>query len=363
VTHVVLTGASGFIGSHVLRHLLATTDWTIGCPVSFRHRGVPARITAALNGLEDQGYRVTITVADVSCPLDRQSVHDLGFRVADFVFNLASSSHVDHSIEHPRSFIENNVGLVLTMLETAREYGDNLRMFVQWSTDEVYGPVTPGYDSREWDAIKPSNPYAASKAMQESAAYSYWRTFNVPLVILNTMNVLGEHMERVKFLPLLIRAALTGDEVLIHGTPSGQPGSRKYIHARNAADALVFLTQRIGDSPIVWGGGKAESMRYGHGVDAPVRLNIVGEEEWSNLTLAGMVGDLVGRPILTRVVDFHSSRPGHDVRYSLDGRRMEALGWKPPIALRESLAKTVQWYLDHRGWLDLDPAPSPTVSA
>lgn len=353
MTHVVLTGASGFVGAHALRHFLTETDWTIACPVSFRHHGMAARIASTLDNLPADIHpyeRTSVTVLDLACPVDQMAARTLRLADAEFIFNLASESHVDRSIETPRPFIENNVGVALAVLEAARTWCPNLRALFMFSTDEVYGPVAPGYDSQEWDPILPSNPYSASKAMQEAAAIAYWRTYEVPLIITNTMNCVGEMQDPEKFLPLLIRAALTGKKVQIHGSPDGAPGSRKYIHSRNVADGLLFLARTV-TKPIADRAG----LVYGEGADRPLRFNLVGEEEIDNLAMAHLVAGMVGKRIRTEVVAWHQSRPGHDLRYSLDGSRMEVLGWKPPLSLRASLIKTVQWYLDHPEWLDLDP--------
>lgn len=339
MSHLLLSGASGFVGSHVLRHVLTETDWTIACPVSFRHKGLPARITSALEDRPDWWQRVDVVHCDLSAPIDPMTFDKLGGDRCDYLLNVASESHVDRSISDPVPFVTNNVSLVLNVLEAAR-YMPRLQKLIQVSTDEVYGPVPQGYDSREWDPVVPSNPYAASKAAQEAIAVSYWRTYGVPLIITNTMNIIGEMQDPEKFVPMTIKRALSGETMLIHSTPDGTPGSRHYLHARNQADALLFLLRE----PLA-------DIRYGQGVTRPYRFNIVGEREVDNLTMAQMVAEFAGRELNYELVDFHSSRPGHDLRYAMDGSRIEALGWKAPIPLEDSLRKTVEWTLAHPEWL------------
>jgi dTDP-glucose 4,6-dehydratase len=339
MSHLILTGASGFVGSHVLRHVLTETDWTVACPVSFRHKGLPARIKVAVDRPE-WWDRVTVVHCDLSAPVDRMTFNELGGDRCDFLLNVASESHVDRSISHPVPFVTNNVALVLNVLEAARRM-PNLKALVQVSTDEVYGPAPVGHDSREWDPIIPSNPYAASKASQEAIAISYWRTYGVPLIITNTMNIIGETQDAEKFIPSTIRKVLNGETVIIHADPAGNPGSRFYLHARNQADALLFLL-RPEPGP---------ELRWSPLFDRPSRVNVVGEREIDNLAMAHLIAECVGRPLLYDLVDFHSSRPGHDLRYAMDGGRMEALGWKAPVPLEESLRKTVEWTLAHPEWL------------
>lgn len=339
MSHLILTGASGFVGSHVLRHILTETGWTVACPVSFRHKGLPARITTALADHPEWWERVTVVHCDLAAPVDKMTFNALGGERCDYVLNVASESHVDRSISDPVPFVTNNVNLVLNVLEAARQM-PQLERFIQVSTDEVYGPVPAGYDSHEWDAIIPSNPYSASKAAQEAIAVSYWRTYGVPLIITNTMNIIGETQDPEKFLPMVIKRALSGDKMLIHAAPDGTPGSRHYLHARNQADALLFLLTH----PLT-------GIGYGPGVTRPHRYHVVGEREVDNLTMAQMIAGYAGKELNYELVDFHSSRPGHDLRYAMDGSRIAALGWKAPVPLEASLRRTVEWTLEHKEWL------------
>lgn len=196
---ILLTGVGGFIGSHILSHLLKNTSHEIVGVASWKHKGTPARI------LEDENYqknkdRVTIVTHDLISPFTNDVKEKMGH--IDYIINIAADSHVDRSITDPVPFILNNTNLILTMLEYAREIKP--KGFIQFSTDEVYGQAPIGINHAEWSPIIPSNPYSASKAAQEAIAISYWRTYNVPLIITNTMNVFGEYQDREKFIPLCI---------------------------------------------------------------------------------------------------------------------------------------------------------------
>lgn len=346
INRVLLTGASGFVGAHVLRHLLTHTDWHIVCPVTFTHHGLPGRIASSICDDAEWINRVDVVHWDLRSPADSVTVGRIG--AIDYVLNVASESHVDRSIEHPADFISNNVSLMLNVLEMAVQLQP--KVFLQMSTDEVYGPAPEGYDSREWDVIAPSNPYSASKAAQEAIAFSYWRTYGVPVVITNTMNIVGEMQDREKFIPMIIGKVLSGNPITVHTDSTGKPGSRFYLHARNLADAWLWLLHERGHS---W-----DLQEYADGSARPSRYNIVGEREVDNIEMVRLVANAVWDakgmprtdPMINRV-DFHSSRPGHDLRYALDGSKLHAIGWQPPVPLESALKKTVAWTLDHPEWL------------
>lgn len=331
MTRVLLTGAGGFAGSHVLRHLLTETSWDVACPVTFRHRGNPARIESTLRSDDHWHDRVDVFMHDLTAPLPR-----LASRAGDcdYVIAMASESHVDRSIADPVPFVRNNTDLILTTLEYARE--TRPRAVIVFSTDEVYGPMTGGQPHAEWSPVMPSNPYAASKACQEAIAVSYWRTYGVPVVIVNSMNLIGEMQDPEKFLPMVISRVRAGETVTIHGVP-GDIGSRYFIHARNVADALLHIL--TGTSPATFPAARR-----------PDRYNVVGERR-TNLELAQMTADVMGLPLRYELTDFHSARPGHDPHYGLDGAKLASTGWKPPVPLAESLERTVRWSLSHPEWL------------
>ena len=334
---VLLTGASGFVGSHVLRHLLVNTDWDIVCPTTFTHKGLQDRIRVSCDDIEDAYKRVKIIRCDFTSPISSITAREFG--KIDYVINVASESHVDRSIEEPSPFIINNVSLICHLLDWARTA--DIEKFLQISTDEVYGPAPIGYGHREWiDQHLPSNPYSASKSAQESVAFSYWRTYGVPIAITNTMNIIGETQDTEKFFPMVMKKVLSGEKMGIHGNPdTGEIGSRFYLHARNQADALLFtLSQNF--------------PAYGE-TDMPLKFHIVGEREVDNLEMAQMIAEATGKPLNYEIIDFHSSRPGHDLRYALDGTKIADAGWKAPISLEESINRTVRWTLDHPEWLEM----------
>lgn len=328
---VLLTGAGGFVGSHTLRHILETTDWGVVVIDSFRHKGLTDRVTVQSEGYDKN--RVEVITHDLRVPFSKQLVSKLG--KIDYIISMASESHVDRSITDPRDFIENNIQLVLTLLEYARE--NPVRKFLHVSTDEVYGPAPKGHNHKEGEPHRPSNPYSASKAAQENICYSYWRTYDMPIIVTNTMNIIGEMQDPEKFVPMVMQKVVAGETVSVHASKDGEVGSRYYLHARNQADALVYILKNI--NPIQYGDGDM------------AQYNVVGEREVTNLEMAEMIARYVGKPLKYELVDFHSSRPGHDLRYALDGQKLADAGWEAPIPLEDSLKSTIEWTLEHPEWL------------
>lgn len=299
----LITGASGFIGSGVLDYLLKKTDWKFTAICSWRHGG---------NALNIEPHsRLKVITHDLTGPLP-----DLGD--FDFILNFASESHTDKSIADPVPIVENNISITLQLLEYSRKHKP--KVFIQFSTTEVYGPYAHG----EWDIMLPGNPYAASKGSQELLCISYWRTYQLPIVITNSNNIVGPNQNPKNFVPKLIDLIKRGEEVEIYQT-NGTPGKRCYIPIQNVADALVFI---LSHAPARF--PKAQR---------PDRYNLPGGTEMDNLEMAQLIADILGEPLKYKFVDANAARPGYDQFYpKTDGRLME-MGWLPPLSLMEGL----QW--------------------
>ena len=344
---VLLTGAGGFIGHHVLEHLLHESDWEITATDSFRHKGKTDRIRQVLeHGAPEWRQRTRVVMHDLAAPVASQLRDKIG--PVDYVLAVASLSHVDDSIADPVAFTRNNTDIALSVLEYAREAAPAHLIWV--STDEVYGPTVAGQAHPEWAPILPSNPYSASKAAQEAIAIAYWRTYGVPVTLVNCMNLIGERQDPQKYLPMLIRRIHRGQKVTVHGRP-GNIGTRHYLHARNLADAMLYILRIL--PPAMFPAHFDLDYHYGMTkAGRPDRFNIVGPDRISNLQLAQMTADLTGKPLRYQLEDYHATRPGHDPHYGLNGSKITALGWKPPVPFPESLARTVAWTLAHPEWME-----------
>jgi dTDP-glucose 4,6-dehydratase len=340
MTTILLTGAGGFAGHHALQHILTTTDWDVICTDSFRHKGKTDRITQVLQGHLEWVRRVSVVTHDLAAPFSHQTARGIT-RVGpvDYVLAYASDSDVMKSIADPVPCVSNNVAVAMSVLELCRVIKPKALVWV--STDEVYGPVTdPDVGFAEWSPIVPSNPYAASKAAQEALCVAYWRSYGVPVLILNCMNMLGERQQPQKYIPMVMRAVMRGEVLTVHGQP-GDIGSRHWLHARNLADALVFLLKadRYDKYP-------AADYRW------PPRYNVGSPDRVDNLSLAVMVADAMGSELKYRFLDANTDRPGHDKDYGLNPSKLLKLGWEPPVPFAESLERAVRWTTEHPEWLE-----------
>lgn len=338
--NVLLTGAGGFVGSHCLEHWLEKTDWNFIVLDSFRHKGTYSRLDAVPN-LDLK--RVRIYNHDLTVPIDRQLENRIldrevgvdGELAIDYIINVAADSAVERSITDPGQCWKNNCDLIFNMLEFARKVKPEI--FLQFSTDEVYGQAEPNQAHHEWDVIMPSNPYSASKAAQEALSIAYWRTYDIPLVLVNVMNVIGERQDTEKFLPKLIYKIATDKEMEIYGEP-GKIGSRYYIHGKNIADAIIFLS-------------KIKPATYDGGAKRPDRYNVVGDMEMDNLQVAQFVAECLGKKLKYRLIPSEKARRGYDKRYALDGKKLYDLGWRHPTSTLENIKNIVDWTIKNPHWI------------
>lgn len=337
---ILLTGLSGGIGIHFLAHIMKNTDWHVVGTDSFRHRGWSDRLKVMFDAHPDWIERTTILTHDLTAPFSPLTKKRLG--KIDIIISMAALSDVEASIKEPEQFILNNVQVVLNLLEYARECKPE--SFVQISTDEVYGAVSSKHDDlrNEWDAIIPSNPYAASKACQEACAISYWRTYNIPLIITNTMNNWGEMQSPAKFPVIAQKKILAGETLTIHGSKDGSLGSRSYIHSRDFADAVLFILKNC-----------PPYMHQEEKADRPDRYNIAGDVQLDNLELAQKIAAIMGKELKYEIVNFHATRPGHDPHYGLDMQKLNKLGWKAPHGWEKSLNNVVTWQVNNPEWINL----------
>lgn len=334
----LLTGVGGSIGIHTLSQIMKNTDWDVVGIDSFRHRGWCDRVATHLKNHPQDVPRVKIITHDLLAPFSEITKRKIG--KVDYIINMASLSDVEASIKEPVPFVKNNIDLVLNMLEYAREIKP--QVFIQISTDEVYGPTTGKNDGyKEWDAKVCSNPYAASKSCQEELAIAWWRAYGVPVIITNTMNNYAEMQSSSKFPVMIQKAIMKDEEITVHGNEHGEIGSRSYIHSQSFSNALIFIIKNL--PPYLHEHGK---------VDKPDRYHIAGEIQLDNLELAKKIADLMGKELKYKIVNFHSARPGHDPHYGLDDSKIRNLGWKNPVPFEESLKNVITWQMQNKEWIE-----------
>lgn len=335
---IVITGGAGFVGSHIVEHFLKNTDWEIIVLDKLNYASNGFDRLRDINCFDEK--RVKIFTIDLQKKLTSGVKKEIG--QVDYILNLASESHVDKSISHPTEFTLNNVKLMLNMLEWARGMKD-LKKFIQFSTDEVYGTAPEDVNYKEGDRHNAGNPYSASKDAQEAICRAYANTYGTPLNITNAMNIIGERQHPEKFVPLCIRKILNDEVIKVHANPElTKSGTRHYLHARNIAQAIEFILTKTDE--------KLNKIDASKG-----QWNIVGDVEIANSDLALMIAKILGKEAKIELINFHESRPGHDLRYALDGTKLKNAGFNYPKSFEETLKKVVEWYLkdENKKWLSL----------
>lgn len=336
---VLITGGAGFIAHHIIYRILKTTDWEIVSLDRLDYSGNLNRVADMMQDVApEQRKRLQIVYHDLKAEVNSMIAGMIG--QVDYILHLAAGSHVDRSIEYPMEFVMDNVVGTVNLLQFARTQ-KNLNRFVYFSTDEVFGPAPKGVNYKERDRYNSTNPYSASKAAAEEMCVSFENTYGLPIVITHTMNVFGQRQHPEKFIPLCIQKIRDGETVTIHSnTERTEAGSRHYIHAADVADGMMFiLGLDTGNLEQDYGGAKCP------------KFNLVGPEEIDNLTLAKTIAAAQGKELNYEMVDFHSSRPGHDLRYAMSGDYLKNLGWEPRLKLTERINEVVLWTLDNKRWL------------
>ena len=311
----LVTGGSGFIGSNFVRYMLQNDP---DCHVlnldKLTYAGNPANLSDI--ELDD---RYTFIHGDIC---DRNVVWDI-FRKhsPQVLINFAAETHVDRSIGSPDDFIKTDVFGVFTLLEASKEFGVDL--FLQISTDEVYGSIAEGSFS-EGDPLLPSSPYSASKAGGDRLAYSYYVTYNLPVIITRASNNYGPFQYPEKLISLFVTNALEDRHLPVYGDGKNV---RDWLYVSDHCSAIHFIIEN-GELGEVY--------------------NVGGGNELQNIHITHQILELLGKS--TDLIKFVEDRKGHDLRYSLDCSKLNQLGWMPKHIFDEALAETIQWYQSNEAW-------------
>ena len=321
---VLVTGGCGFIGSNFVRLLSADTDWRV---INFD------KLTYAgnLENVADVYHERSRFVQGDIC--DRALVERILQEEKPWaVVNFAAESHVDRSILDASPFLQTNIGGVQSLLEAVRKYP--VERFLHISTDEVYGDKEGKEPSTEESSLSPSSPYAATKAAADLLCLSYRRTYGLPIIVTRSSNNYGPYQFPEKLIPLLIRNGLNGLELPVYG--DGKQ-IRDWLFVEDNCRAILGVLEK----------GKVGSI-----------YNIGTSEERTNLDVVHGICDAIAlrqgaeSENLEARIRFVTDRPGHDRRYALDTTKVRAeIGWKPQAVFAIGLKQTVDWYLDHSGWI------------
>ncbi len=337
---ILITGGAGFIAHHVIDKILSTTDWHIVTLDRLDFSGNLNRLNEVVMSYpESERKRVRVIHHDLKAEINPEIAALIGS--VDLISHLAAGSHVDRSITYPLEFVMDNVVGTAHILDYARKL-NNLERFAYFSTDEVFGPAPKGINYKENDRYNSTNPYSATKAGAEELVVAFENTYGLPSLITHTMNVFGERQNPEKYIPMVIKKVRDNEKVTVHANSEKTvAGSRHYIHAEDVADALMFLFNY-----------NIESLKQDSTGAKCQKFNIVGKDEIDNLQLAQFIAQTQNKELIYEMVDFHSQRPGHDLRYALDGKKMRNMGWAPKSAY-DRLESTIKWTLENDRWLSI----------
>jgi len=331
---ILVTGGAGFIGSALIRHLLAETSAVV---INLDKLTYAANQAAIAEFETHPRYRfVRACITDRGALKAVFSAHN-----PDAVMHLAAESHVDRSIDGPADFIATNIVGTAALLEAVREYLSSPHgrakpdfRFHHISTDEVFGSLGPAGRFSEASPYAPRSPYAASKAASDHLVRAWYETYRLPVVLSNCCNNYGPWQFPEKLIPLMIVKALNYERLPVYGR--GEQ-IRDWLHVEDHARALYMILTcgRLGES-------------YNVGADCEMR----------NIEVVEAVCDLVdanaprrARMSRRELITFVEDRPGHDMRYAIDASKIRSeLGWRPGRSFAAGLAETVQWYLAQSDW-------------
>lgn len=311
---ILVTGGAGFIGSHLVRRLLATAQHHV---VNLDALCYSGNLTNLDTVTRQPGY---VFVHGDICDGSLVSSVLRKYRI-EGIINCAAETHVDRSILDPGSFARTDVVGTGVLLEEGRHAG--VKRFLQVSTDEVYGSVGAGLSTEE-APLAPRSPYSSSKAGADLLVLSYWTTYQFPVVVTRGSNTYGPNQYPEKFIPLFVTNAIDDQLLPLYGD------------GRHCRDWLAVEDHCAGIEQV-----------FLHG-DSGTVYNIGGGNERENIVVAEEILSYLGKPksLLRFVVD----RPGHDRRYAVDSEKLRQLGWCPVVPFEEGLRATIRWYQEHESW-------------
>ena len=326
---LLVTGGAGFIGSAVVRQAMAAGHEVVNLD-ALTYAACLANVASVADA---PGY--AFVEGDIRDGALLETV--FAEHTPDAVMHLAAESHVDRSIDGPGAFIETNVIGTYTLLQAARGYWERQGRpeafrFHHISTDEVFGSLGADGQFTEETPYDPRSPYSASKASSDHLVMAWWHTYGLPVVLSNCSNNYGPYHFPEKLIPVVILNALAGKPIPVYGAGENV---RDWLFVEDHADALLTV---VGQGQV----GRS--------------YNIGGENEVRNIDLVRMICALMDEMVPEgaphdRLINFVEDRPGHDLRYAIDPKRMRGeLGWRPSVTLEEGLRRTVRWYLDNAAW-------------
>lgn len=310
-----ITGGCGFIGSNFIRYILNRDDSSIIINLDkLTYAGNPNNLIEFNNDERYIFYHGDICDSKIVKEIFQQ-------HKPDYLINFAAESHVDRSIGKPDDFIQTDIFGTFTLLEAAREFG--LERFIQISTDEVYGSIEKGSFS-ETDTLMPRNPYSASKAGADRLAYSYFTTYELPVIITRASNNFGPYQFPEKLIPLFVTNAMEDKKLPVYGDGKN---IRDWLYVEDHCEAIQYIIDK--------------------GVLGEI-YNIGGGNELTNIEITDIILKETNKPETLK--KFVKDRLGHDRRYSLDCSKLAHIGWTPKHEFSKAMKFTVEWYKQNDEW-------------
>ena len=318
---ILVTGGLGFIGSNLIKMLLGKGYKVLNID----------KINYASNFYNTKNFKINKNYKFINCDIiNKTKLSSIVLKYKPTgIFHLAAETHVDRSIDNPGKFVNSNIVGTYNLLECLRFYKIKNKKFrlIHISTDEVYGDVLKGR-SKENDSYNPSSPYAASKAASDHLVFSYFRTFNMPVIITNCSNNYGPRQHPEKLIPKLIFNILVNKSLPIYGKGKN---SREWIYVEDHCDALIKIYQK----------GKIGEF---YNIGSNINMNNI--QICKSLLLAAKRKIKIGKNVK---VKFVKDRPGHDLRYAINSNKTRNdIKWKPKMTFKEGIEKTFQWYLNNK---------------
>jgi len=311
----LITGGCGFIGSNFIHNILSVEDGANIINLD--------KLTYAGNLKNHAHLESNPHYHFVKGDICNQDLVENLFEKfnPDYLINFAAETHVDRSIGKPDDFIKTDIIGTFSLLEAARK--NALKCFIQISTDEVYGSISEG-SSLETDPLMPRNPYSASKAGADRLAYSYFTTYDIPVIITRASNNFGKYQYPEKLIPLFVTNAIDDLPLPIYGDGKN---IRDWLYVEDHCNAIYFLLNN---------GKKGEV------------YNIGGGNEMQNIEITNLILRSLNKP--DKLLRYVKDRQGHDRRYSLNCEKIAQLGWVPIEDFKPALTKTIEWYLSNENW-------------
>lgn len=311
---LLVTGGAGFIGSHFIKYILKKYE-------NYKIINLDKLTYCAnLKNLKEveANPNYSFIQGDIT---DSALVDDLA-KKSNYIINFAAETHVDNSIKNPENFIKTNVYGTYVLLEAAKN--NNIEKFLQISTDEVYGSIEVGKFS-ENSPLAPNSPYSASKASADMMTRSYFKTYNLPILITRCSNNYGENQYIEKLIPHFINNLMNNKKIPLYSDGSNV---RDWIYVLDHARALdiVLHKGKIGDI-----------------------YNIGANEEKTNLEITKIILKQMAKSL--DMVEFVEDRKGHDKRYAIDNSKIKSLGWKPEKSFNDGIFQTINWYVNNIDWI------------